>query len=287
MQKEGITFSMTVRSRAKNLADAALRPIGLRLDRIEPAAEREQFYPTVSSCQIPTLSQLFERFFDKRTAGIFVEIGAFDGLTYSNTWGLAERGWERLLIEPIPELAAKFRDNHRFHSRVSIAETAIGDSHGVASMVLGGPLSTANHAQAGEYRTTAWARPLVTEASIEVPMTTLDSLLDDRNFSANFDLLVVDVEGYESAVFAGFSLNRWLPKMLIVELADTHPDLSLMASSDAQLSSEIQATGYRIVYKDAINTVFVHKELFSSTYSRTLNGSTASFSRSSDNTQEG
>jgi hypothetical protein len=110
---------------------------------------------------------------------------------------------------------------------------------------------------------------------------------DYSGFSLGRQELVVDVEGYESAVFAGFSLNRWLPKMLIVELADTHPDLSLMASSDAQLSSEIQATGYRIVYKDAINTVFVHKELFSSTYSRTLNGSTASFSRSSDNTQEG
>jgi FkbM family methyltransferase len=264
---------MTMRSRAKTLADAILRPVNLQLTQVAPAAGREWFYPTVPSCQIPTLPHLFERFFGKRTTGIFVEIGAFDGLSYSNTWGLAERGWEGLLVEPIPELATKCRENHRRHPQVSITESAIGSHRGVASLVLAGELTTANHAQASEYRTKAWARPLVTDASIEVPMTTLDALLEERKVPTEFDLVVVDVEGYESAVFEGFNLSRWLPRMLIVELADTHPELSLTASDDARLSTTIQATGYRIVYKDAIKTVFVHEELFSSTYACTPNGS--------------
>jgi FkbM family methyltransferase len=272
--REGkVLRSMTMRSRAKVLVDAILRPLGLQLTHIAPTAGREWFYPTVPSCQISTLPHLFERFFGKRTTGIFVEIGAFDGLSYSNTWGLAEQGWEGLLVEPIPELVRKCRENHRMHPQVSIAETAIGARHGVASLVLAGELTTANHTQASEYRTTAWARPLVTDASIEVPMTTLDSLLDEKEVPSQFDLLVVDVEGYEGAVFEGFDLTRWLPKMLIVEIADTHPDLSLTASDDARLSTQIQATGYRIVYKDAINTAFVHEQLFSSTYACTPNGS--------------
>jgi FkbM family methyltransferase len=255
-----------MRRRGNLLVNDLLRTVGLRLIRVAPATERKWFYPTVPTCQIPTLSHLFERFFGKRTVGMFVEIGAFDGFTYSNTWGLAERGWDGLLVEPIPELAAKCRENHQLHSGVSIAQTAVGACNGIASLMLAGELTTANRAQAAEYLTTPWARSLVTNASIEVPMTTLDSLLVESRIPAKFDLLVVDVEGYEGAVFAGFELTRWLPKMLIVELADTHPDLSLTASDDARLSTEIQATGYRIVYKDAINTVFIHEELFCSTY---------------------
>jgi|HubBroStandDraft_1064217.scaffolds.fasta_scaffold308236_1 FkbM family methyltransferase len=260
---------MTIRSRAKNLADATLRPVGFQLTPVAPASWRESFYPAVPTCQIPTLPHLFERFFGKRTTGVFVEIGAFDGLTYSNTWALAERGWEGLLAEPLPELAAKCRNNHRNHSQVHIIETAVGAFRGVASLILAGELTTANHAQATEYKTTEWARPLITDASIEVPMTTLNSLLDERKVPVGFDLLVVDVEGYEGAVFEGFDLARWLPKMLIVELSDTHPDLSVTACDDAWLSTRIQAAGYRIVYKDAINTVFVNEQLFSMTYAST------------------
>ena len=254
--------------RIKAFTDVALRPVGLRLVRSRDISWSKWFYPTASSCQIVTLSRLFERFLGSRTSGLFVEVGAFDGISYSNTWGLAEQGWEGLMVEPIPDLAAKCRHNHRNHPRVHVVETAIGDHQGVASLVLAGALTTANHDQAAEYRRMDFFRASVpaTDTLIDVPMTTLDSLLEDREVPAEFDLLVVDVEGYEGAVFAGFSLARWSPKMLIVELMDTHPELSLTAAADAQLSTEIQAVGYRIVYKDHINTVFVREQLFTSAY---------------------
>ncbi len=42
--------------------------------------------------------------------GIFVEAGANDGQTQSNTAYFARhRGWRGLLVEPIPELAARCR----------------------------------------------------------------------------------------------------------------------------------------------------------------------------------
>ena len=97
-------------------------------------------------------------------------------------------------------------------------------------------------------------------------MATLDKLLEENKVSAKFDVLVVDVEGFEGAVFEGFTISRWLPKMIIAELADTHPDLSVTAASDATLSAKIEAGGYRIVYKDSINTVFVHQDVAAATY---------------------
>jgi hypothetical protein len=69
----------------------------------------------------------------------------------------------------------------------------------------------------------------------------------------------VDVEGGETDVFAGFDLARWKPKLLIVELADVHPDfipIDSIREPAARLRRQILNTGYTEVYADAINTVF-------------------------------
>lgn len=45
-----------------------------------------------------------------RDAGFFVEAGAYDGYTQSNTYWLERgRGWRGLLVEPMPELAEQAR----------------------------------------------------------------------------------------------------------------------------------------------------------------------------------
>jgi FkbM family methyltransferase len=204
----------------------------------------------VPDCQIATLPFLLERFLGRRSEGFFVEVGAFDGISYSNTWGLAERGWSGLLVEPVPHLADECRRNHSSHPHVRIVECAIGAATGATSLILNGPLTTAHAGQAEE-----WA--YASAEAITVPMITLDSLLSREEVCPGFELLVVDVEGFEADVFAAFDLARWRPLMMIVELADTHPDLQNTAAADAQLSRSIEANGYRIVYKDHINTVFV------------------------------
>ena len=54
--------------------------------------------------------------------------------------------------------------------------------------------------------------------------------------------------------------------MLIVELADTHPNLNSTRTSDAKLGLEIAQSGYLTVYKDWINTVFVRRDVWDESY---------------------
>ena len=82
---------------------------------------------------------------------------------------------------------------------------------------------------------------------------------------SKFDPLVVDVEGMEASVFAGFDVSRWQPKMLIVELCENQPDLQAAAKTDRSLYASILESGYRVVYKDSINTVFVSAEVWNET----------------------
>jgi FkbM family methyltransferase len=225
------------------------------------------YYPTEKTCQISNIGTILEMFLGARNNGVFVEVGANDGINCSNTWGLSVRGWRGLMVEPIPIFAEKCRSNYRLNQSISIHQIAIaGRNEEKTSFKLAGMLTSANDDLHSEYKNVSWSKNLLTPESIQVPSTTLDRFLEDNGVDSDFDLLVVDVEGYEGKVFSGFTLEEWHPKMMIVELADTHPDLNSTRKSDAMLGFAIQAKGYTIVYKDWINTVFVRQDVWKSTF---------------------
>jgi hypothetical protein len=97
---------------------------------------------------------------------------------------------------------------------------------------------------------------------IDVPQRRLSAVLEEAAIAPGFDLLVVDVEGAEIDVFAGFDLARWHPAAIIVELADFDPSpggaaLASPAAADARRVREaLLAAGYEAVYADFNNTLF-------------------------------
>lgn len=224
------------------------------------------FYQQQPTCQIPHLHYLLQKFLGKRENGHYVEVGAYDGLFASNTWGLAERGWHGLLIEPVPHLAEACRRNYIHREKVRVAEVAIGESDSEIVLDLAGALTTANTELLAEYTQVDWAKGALTSERVTVQCRSLNDVLIENHVPQGFDLLVVDVEGFEREVFRGFDMDSWKPKMLIVELADTHPDLTSTESQDAFLGRAISATGYEISYKDWINTIFVRKDVWAAAF---------------------
>lgn len=234
-----------------------------------PREPDQEFFPTQESCQIPRISFLFERFLGASADGFFVEVGAFDGVFVSNTWGLAERGWGGLLIEPIPEFAEKCRRNHRSHPRVSVVEVGIG-APGASELrlALAGTLTSGHIKSRLEVAKAPWAKGIEFNTELIVPSVTLDYVLEAHAVPPFFDVLVVDVEGLETEVFDGFSIQQFMPKMIIVELLDTHPELGSTASLDGELGIRLVSLGYQVVYKDMINTVFVEKQTYRAALAR-------------------
>ena len=55
---------------------------------------------------------LVDEYFGGKRGGVFVDIGAYDGVTFSNTLMLErERGWTGVCIEPLPDVFAELRQN--------------------------------------------------------------------------------------------------------------------------------------------------------------------------------
>jgi len=253
---------------ASQLVNGLLGRIGLRLQRLPEngageAPATQHYYEPAPTCQIPELATLYSLFVGERSDGLFVEVGAFDGISFSNSSCLAQVGWSGILIEPIPRFAEACRTRYRGNNRIQIVEAAVGAENSTVEISLGGPFSSTNDAVVTRYRSLEWSKAAVHGSTrLSVRQLTLDEILGAANLAGKpVDVLIVDVEGAEAAVFQGFSIERWRPKMIIAELSHTHPDLHDISWNDAVLQQNIVQAGYFVVYKDSINTVFARAEI--------------------------
>src|SRR5216683_8405461 len=112
------------------------------------------------SCQIPNLGELLANYFGRKTDGTFVEVGAFDGETCSNTSFLADLGWRGVYVEPVPSYAAACRNRHRANADVSVVPCAVGAAEQPITLSIGHVLTTGDAAMASAYRQIDWARGL-------------------------------------------------------------------------------------------------------------------------------
>jgi FkbM family methyltransferase len=226
---------------------------------VRTALPPSSFYRPCADCQVRGLDAIYNAAFGSLKHGVFVEVGAYDGQYVSNTCFLADLGWRGVYVEPIREFAAACATRHQRNPNVTVVNAAIGNEAGSTELHLAGALSTKNDNFYSAYRNISWAKRFLSDRKVTAPVMTLNRLLADCEIPSGFELLVVDVEGGEPDVFAGFDLARWKPKMLIVELGDHHPDfieIESIREPMAQLRRDILGAGYTEVYVDAINTIF-------------------------------
>ncbi len=209
-------------------------------------------YPVPPGSQIPSLESLYERYLHSEP-GTFVEIGAFDGRTDSNTCGLADAGWKGLYVEANPDYAAVCAVKHCANPNVKVVPVAVADFEGVADFWIIGECSTLVF----DLSALEWGGSH--ERKIKVKVTTLDKLLETQGIPPGFDLLVIDVEQAEIRVLSGFDVRRWRPVMVIIEAHEHDPAMHRSCKA-IPISDYFKAGGYRKVYADHINTIFVRED---------------------------
>lgn len=191
-------------------------------------------YPVHPTCQIENLGKIYESVFGIGKIGRYVEVGAFDGIIYSNVWGLAMMGWKGIAIEPMEENLVKLKQTYDYYPNVLIEPVACS-SRKHESLVM---FSEREGSRLQE-ETNPRELPVV-----KVPAVTLDSILIKNNWETKFELLSIDTEGHDEYVLSGFSLQDWKPKMVIVETRGVRPKV-------------FAENRYDVQYEDGLNTIFV------------------------------
>jgi FkbM family methyltransferase len=217
-------------------------------------------YKLSSTCQIPNLDKIYIKYFGLFSNNkVFVEVGAYDGESVSNTSGLADAGWKGFYIEPVHQNYLKCLERHNNNS-VVVSNLSIGLQEGLQEIYSNGILSSLDqeHANIGVNK---FHYPDYTKDTCY--QLRMDSFLTKYNVPFKFDLLVVDVEGREHEVFYSFDLKKWKPKMIIVELVDDHQYFqgnSNILDKVKKLRNFIAEYQYQEIYRDNINTIFVSND---------------------------
>jgi FkbM family methyltransferase len=178
---------------------------------------------------------LNEKYFKNKRDGFFIELGAMDGITYSNTLFFEQQfGWTGVLIEPqksMYDLLINNRPNcYNFNYAISEVE---GDTLFRGSHALGGIDSTMT-----EQHKTSWN---LTETYF-VKSKPMKDILKDLSIK-EIDLFSVDVEGGELEVLKTFDWDIYVNIILVemhgIDLEKDNEIRNFLKEKDFQFSENV------------------------------------------------
>jgi len=183
-------------------------------------------------------SERKSRFFDDSPQGYFVEVGAYDPVLLSQSWQFEQLGWRGVLVEANPEKADILR-----RQRAAIVCNVAASSRANAGKSLPFYIAGMYSSLLSQSVTTGVAAT----HQITVQARTLDDILTQANAPSPIDFMSIDVEGHDLDVLDGLDLDRWRPRLLVVE------DLAMTLDLHRYLS----ARGYRWIGRVGINAWYV------------------------------
>jgi FkbM family methyltransferase len=141
--------------------------------------------------------------------GYFVDIGATDGITNSNTYALEDLGWSGICVEPNLDYYAKLKANR--NCIVSSAAIYPVGGKDLELLVAGEYSSLFEYAHNDHHYSHRLEKPRQ-----RVVTMTLDELLDLHKAPKKIDYLSLDVEGAELDILKSFSWDYQI-RLITVE----------------------------------------------------------------------
>lgn len=158
--------------------------------------------------------------------GTFLDIGANDGITFSNVAALYDNGWDGLLVEASPKAYKKLQENYETALETQLLNFAIGNKIGTVDFYESGSLvterdvslvSSLHEKELKRWQTiNAPGQKVVDFEKIQVQMIDFDTLLALSKYKT-FDFISIDIEGGELDLLPQMDFNKLGTKMIIVE----------------------------------------------------------------------
>jgi len=203
----------------------------------------------------PELDKLYSKIFGDKI-GTFIEIGAFDGETFSNTSFLADSGWVGYYFEPVHEIAVDCAIRH-INNNVKVIPCAISDKDEIITLSLAGMMSSGRKDHVEIYEKLEWGGPIANRGLLrQVTAKGINTILN-KLLLETCDLLVVDIEGFEPVVMNAWDFSILRPKLMIIETRDQDPDFPKYIQDEYKgMISKIIDSGYKIKMRDGTNLIF-------------------------------
>jgi FkbM family methyltransferase len=143
--------------------------------------------------------------------GVFLDIGSADARVLSNTYYFESvLGWSGIAVDAQTEYAPSYE---RFRPRTRFRSFLISDkSDEVLPFYITDEKGTSSANRGWAHGST----PGKDVKTVSVSSITLDDLLAREQVS-HIDLMSMDIEGHEPQALAGFSIDRFRPRVVVIE----------------------------------------------------------------------
>lgn len=158
---------------------------------------------------------LNDRFFDevifsKKRNGYFVEVGALDGIIFSQSYHFEKfKNWKGIVVEPVPNQFEKIKKNRSCH----ISTNPISNKKEIKKFVCR-QFSAFSHLE----DIPKIYGPSEIDEIIDVETITLYDLLQQYKAPKNIDFISIDTEGYELKILQKFFEENEYYKINLINL---------------------------------------------------------------------
>jgi FkbM family methyltransferase len=191
------------------------------------------------------------KFYNNKTEGFFIEIGASDGIEFSNTLLLEKMyNWKGICVEPIPkrfELLCKNRPNSICYDKAVYNESNKQVIFDIANDydLLSGISNNIDH-----HKHTVDAN----KTQIIVTTISFNDLLEKSNAPTFIDYLSLDTEGSEFEILKSVDLQKYTFGLIDVEHNYAQPRRT-------QIRDLLTSNGYEYIRENRMDDCYKHKSI--------------------------
>lgn len=219
-------------------------------------AKQEFKWSKKSNFMAEELAEPLLKYLPKKN-GYYVDVGANDGRSFSNTYHLDMSGWRGILVEPILHNVFRQRELRSIERNHFIYAACVDSKYGKEYIELkySGLMTIAESISSKEGLN--WAKygnkflnPNEFVTSIWAPAKTLNTILESCAAPYEVDFLSIDVEGAELNVLKGINFQKYKFKFVCIE-----------SELDSEAVELLKKNGYYVIEKLGANQILSYSEI--------------------------
>lgn len=169
----------------------------------------------------PTLNELIGSFPFSRK-GTYLDIGAFDGRSNSNTWHLEKRlDWGGVLIEPVPQFYRKMMQTRSKDRNIFVNCAVVSDRIQAREMIMyvadAMSIGSFSSKDINKHLESAKRIGIDTNQKIIVPAMPILEILNQINSPKIFDFCTIDIEGDAFDVISELLKSEYIVNVFLIE----------------------------------------------------------------------